>query len=346
MTTTEWVITEAGLNKLFEGGQNENIQSSVTLPKIAIIPITGPLFRYGKVFTSYETVSKEFVRARDDPDIKAIIFNIDSCGGQVNGCAELANLIYEARSKKPITAFVSGDAASGEYWLASAAEKIVISETSGLGSIGVIGVFRKADNQTVEIVSSQSPYKCLDAESEEGKIKLQVRIDAIAEIFIKTVARNRSFEVEEVLSNFGAGDILIGQHAVNAGLADETGSLERLIITINKEVNMNIETLATDHPDIVANIKTEAESEERKRIAAIINSEQSYGRDDLARYLAFGTNLSSTEAINMLDKAPKVEETKTNSFEQMMLATGNPKIIPAMEDDPNELAKRLANYKY
>ncbi|MCC3862680.1 S49 family peptidase, partial [Emcibacteraceae bacterium Y4] len=98
--------------------------------------------------------------------------------------------IYEARGRKPVIAYASGDAASGAYWIAAAADEIVVSKTSALGSIGVVGVYQGGkDTDTVEVVSSQSPFKRLDPGSDEGRARLQKRIDAMAGVFVDAVAK-------------------------------------------------------------------------------------------------------------------------------------------------------------
>jgi len=343
---------------------------------VAVIPVTGPLFRYANIFTaisgatSYEILAQDFTVALDNPDITAIILNIDSPGGEVNGCAELANMIFAARGKKPIIAYASGDAASGAYWIASAADSVVASETSGLGSIGVVAVYRgaKPDKNaptTIEIVSSQSPFKRLNPETDEGRAKLQTRIDAMAEVFVNTLARNRGIETAKVLEQFGGGDILIGTHAVNAGLADRIGSLEKLIAefsassnpalqrgfllpaTTKKETVMDLPTLTQDHPTLLAEVQTTAKTAERSRIQTILASEEAKDRGDLAQHLAFATDMTPDAAVAMLAKAPKIEPAaKTSGFEAAMNALPNPKITPATEtdeDDVDAVAKRLAS---
>ncbi len=379
-----WAITEDVLHTILEiaarenetpeavaaklGRELKNTRTSIERDGVAIIPVVGPLFRYANMFTqvsgasSYEIIAKDFSAALENPDIHGIILNIDSPGGEVNGCAELASMIYDARGKKPIIAYASGDAASGAYWIASSADTLVVSETSGVGSIGVVGVYRcsKETEQAVEIISSQSPYKRLDASSEEGRIKLQSRIDAMAEVFVRTVARNRGVDPPTVLNQFGGGDILIGEHAVTAGLADKLGSLEKLITTLSekqnpamkqgfvfnpiiKETIMNLETLAIDHPDLLETIQTKAKADERKRISDILSS----GHNTLADHLAFETDLPEEAAASILAKAPKTNEQSGNSFDQVMRDLGNPKIASAFtpdEEDPDLIAQRLANY--
>lgn len=394
-TSEPWAITQSALETILEIAERENekpeavaarlgkeLQNTHTVIErdgVAVIPVIGPLFRYANIFTaisgatSYEILAQDFTAALDNPDINAIILNIDSPGGEVNGCAELANMIFAARGKKPIIAYASGDAASGAYWIASAADSVVASETSGLGSIGVVAVYRgaKPDKNaptTIEIVSSQSPFKRLNPETDEGRAKLQTRIDAMAEVFVTTLARNRGIEAAQVLEQFGGGDILIGAHAVNAGLADRIGSLEKLIAefsassnpalnqrgfllppTLNKKESvMDLATLTQDHPALLAEVQTTAKTAERARIQTILASEEAKDRGDLARHLAFATDMAADSAVAMLAKAPKIQpEVKANGFDAAMRDLGNPKIAPAAaeseEDDVDAVAKRLAS---
>lgn len=391
-TAEPWAITENALQTILDiaardneapeavaaklGKELQNTHKVTEREGVAIIPVTGPLFRYANLFTlisgatSYELLAQDFMAALESPEISAIIFNIDSPGGEVNGCAELANMIYEARGRKPIIAYASGDAASGAYWIASAADEVVVSETSGLGSIGVVGVYRgvKADKSApapIEIVSSQSPHKRLDPESDAGRVRLQARIDAMAEVFVNTLARNRRVEPQAVLERFGGGDILIGVHAVNAGLADRLSSLEKLIaehsgprptatqrgfllpITQTKETHpMDLATLTQDHPQLLAQIQAEAKTAERTRINAILGSDNAEGRQKLARHLALATDTAPDAAAEMLAQATKEQpEAKPGGFDAAMRDLGNPKITPATnaeEDDVDAMAKRLA----
>lgn len=247
-----WAITETALNNILTiaSRQNESIEAvSAKLGRdldntyvtevrdgVAVIPVVGPLFRYANLFTaisgasSYEVLAKDFNSALEDPDVHSIVLDIDSPGGEVNGCAEFANMIYESRGTKPIIAYASGDAASGAYWIASACDQIIASETSLLGSIGVVAVYRDSNDQNVlEIVSSQSPYKRLDPNSDNGKSRLQSRIDDLASVFIDSIAKHRGVDPPTVLKEFGGGDVFVGKNAIRSGLADDVGSLENII---------------------------------------------------------------------------------------------------------------------
>ncbi len=123
----------------------KNIKHFHINPKgIAIIRIYGVLTKKTEAFdhildmTSYENIHEEIESALEDKSIETILFDIDSPGGEVNGVFDLADFIYESRAKKRIIAIANDDAYSAAYAIASSAEKVFVSRTSGVGSIGVI----------------------------------------------------------------------------------------------------------------------------------------------------------------------------------------------------------------
>lgn len=213
---------------------------------VAIVPIEGPIFRYAGMFddisgaSSVQVLAPDFALALEDPSVTAIMLHVDSPGGEVNGIAELGDMIYAARGKKPITAYVSDLGASAAYWLASAADRIVVAETAALGSIGVVMAVRdpsKDDRGEVEFVSSQSPNKRPDPNSEGGREQYQALVDTIGDIFVASVARNRDVSAEAVIGDFGAGGLLIGRGAVDAGLADAIGSYEQTVRELSEQAS-------------------------------------------------------------------------------------------------------------
>jgi ClpP class serine protease len=209
----------------------QNAQDVRVRDGVAVIPIVGPIFRYANLFTqmsgatSIEIFARDLRAALDDPQVKAILLEINSPGGQADGINEAANMI--AAADKPLIAYVSGLGASGAYWLAAAAQEIVIDATAQLGSIGVVmAVPQKGDPTIVEFVSSQSPAKRPDVSTPEGRAQHQMRVDALAQVFIESIARFRGVSPDAVLSRFGAGGVKVGAQAVAAGMADRAGSLE------------------------------------------------------------------------------------------------------------------------
>jgi ClpP class serine protease len=201
----------------------------------AVLPITGAITRYSSLFqalsgqgSSVDTMAKDLNTALKDPNFSSILLSIDSPGGEVNGINELADMIYAGRAVKPIWAFVSDLGASAAYWLASAAERIVVAETAALGSIGAMAVFHdpEASTKDMTFVSSVSPNKKMDPTTKEGARQIQALVNTIGQIFVDKVARNRGVTSSLVTADFGQGGILLGADAVKALMAEEVGTFE------------------------------------------------------------------------------------------------------------------------
>jgi signal peptide peptidase SppA len=252
-----WLIQEAALETILaiaeRHGDIEALQTRLGRPLdnartvemrdgVAVIPVTGPIFRYANLFTeisgatSTEILARDIQAAIDNRYVRGIVLDINSPGGEATGINELADLIAAARKSKPIVGYGGGTVASGAYWLASAAGEIVIDATALVGSIGVVMSYldtrkrdEKADVRRVEIVSSQSPDKRIDPNTDAGRAKVQSIVDAMAQVFVEAVARNRAVTPETVLTDFGQGGLLVGAAAVGAGMADRIGSLESVI---------------------------------------------------------------------------------------------------------------------
>lgn len=313
---------------------------------VAVIPVTGPLFRHANLLTavcgatSYEILAQDFNKALNDPNISAIVFDVDSPGGEVNGCSELADMIYNARGKKPVIAYASGSCCSGAYWIASACDKIMASDTAILGSIGVVSIFEKEDDKkTIEIVSSQSPNKRPDVETDEGKAKIQAHIDALAEVFINKIALHRDVSPKDVIENFGGGDVFVGQKAVRIGLADSLASFEAIISDLNTqstEKSFMNETQEKTAVDIKA--------QERERMSQVFASEGVKGKEATAQALLAKTDLSASDILAILETVPLAKQ--SNAFEQAMAQVKNPAITPSAEEQEEtaeDVADRIAS---
>lgn len=272
----------------------QNARKVTVRDGVAIVPVTGPVFRYGNLFTSVsgatslDVLALDFTAAAADGQVKAIVLAIDSPGGQANGIAELAQMI--ARTEKRVVAYVDGMAASAAYWLASAADEIVVSKTAEVGSIGAVVAIDTARSKSgpIEIVSGQSPKKRPDITTDEGRAQIQARVDRLAQVFIDDVAQYRGVTSDKVIADFGQGDVRMGSDAVALGMADRVGTLEDVIAelagkqrsstlpvttTLNEETAMTLDELRAAHPDLCAALTEEGRvagaTAERERIFAI-----------------------------------------------------------------------------
>jgi signal peptide peptidase SppA len=301
----------------------ENTYKTEMRNGVAVLPMTGPVMRYANLFskvsgaTSIDVLATDFTEALNNPAVKAIVLEVDSPGGTVAGVNELAEMIYSARGQKPVVAYVSGIGASAAYWLASAADEIVIDATASVGSIGVVSVQSddserkaKAGVKEIQIVSSVSPRKRPDLSTEEGRADVQAMVDSIAQVFVNTVARNRGVASDDVLSNFGQGGLMVGIDAVKAGMVDRVGSLESVIaglsghqkkgVTMTSQLKsespeLSAETIAQQYPSIAETFRIEGANKERERIKTV-EEQLIPGHEDLIRNLKFDGKTTGAEA--------------------------------------------------
>jgi len=205
---------------------------------VAVIPINGSLTRRESFFSggNYPTITALFKQAIERADVRAVVFNIDSPGGDALGLAELSDLIFSKRGAKPIDAVIRGLGASAAYFIASSADAVFGAREAIVGSIGTIMTlvdWSKFDErigiQEINIVASQSPRKNPDPTTVEGRAQLQEEVDGIADVFVRSVARNRGVSVETVLSSFGQGGVFVGDAAQRAGLIDGIATLDQVV---------------------------------------------------------------------------------------------------------------------
>ena len=205
--------------------------------KVGSLSINGPIAPRADALAessgvvSIDRLISEFKALELNSDISQILLVMDSPGGAVPGVSEFASLI--AGSKKTVTTYVFGMAASATYWIASAADRIVSANTGVVGSIGIIGTFKISQNkeraETVEIISAQTPNKNTDPTTPKGRAILEGLLSSVADVFIDTVAENRGVSRETVMSDFGKGGPVVAAKALEAGMIDAVGTLEDLM---------------------------------------------------------------------------------------------------------------------
>jgi signal peptide peptidase SppA len=242
---------------------------------IGIIPIQGPTFKRANLFsevssaTSYEIVLRDLEAMIQSPDVKAILLNIDSPGGEANGCAELSDHIFNARQMKPIYAYVGGLGASAAYWIASSCTKVFASQTALLGSIGVQTLVKPSGiSGEISFVSSISPNKNRDPGTEQGAEEVQTIVDDMGAIFVQKVARNRGVSPETVLSKFGQGSVFIGEKSLEKGMIDEISSFEGTIMSITEDFKKN--TSESTNQEAHVDVKSSTEEIENAQIERIL----------------------------------------------------------------------------
>lgn len=225
------------------GKKLDNTRTVTMRDGVAIIPVVGPIMRYGSFLTevsgatSISALALDLRAAVDDPDVKAILLDVNSPGGEVTGVSEFAAQVRAARARKPIGAYIGGAGASAAYWIASAADTIIANDTARVGSIGVVMAVPNpaADSAAdIEIVSSNAPAKRPDVATDAGRAEIQRTVDALEQVFVQAVAEHRGVKTAKVVSDFGRGGVHVGEAAKAAGMVDAIGSFESAIATMKR----------------------------------------------------------------------------------------------------------------
>ncbi|KAF1027081.1 MAG: putative signal peptide peptidase SppA [Acinetobacter bereziniae] len=216
---------------------------------VAIIQIEGTLVqKLGSLspysgMTGYDGIRQNLYVAINDPDVKAIALDICSPGGEVAGCFDLVDAIYNLRGKKPIWAILNEYAYSAGYAIASAADYITVPRTGGVGSIGVITMHvdmsKAIDNAGLKVTFINYGKHKTDGVSElqlapEALERFQKDINEMGELFVNTVARNRNLDVEVVRKT--EASTFLGKNGVELGLADAVLAPDEAFTTLFEKI--------------------------------------------------------------------------------------------------------------
>lgn len=208
---------------------------TVAKDNIAVVQVHGLLMaRRGHItaecteLNSYERIRNNIQRALDHEPVKEIVLDFSTGGGMAVGCKELADFINQVKAIKPITAIVNFAAYSAGYFLASACSKIIVSQTSGLGSIGVIIEHLEVSKYEEEVGLKFSTFyrgdhknDCSPHEpiSDQAVAAINKRLDEAYEMFVDSVALYRGLDKQAVIDT--QAGLMSAQEALKLGFADE-----------------------------------------------------------------------------------------------------------------------------
>ena len=218
--------------------------------KVAVIPIHGTLVRRTSGIeaesglASYTGIAAQLDAALASPEIAAILLDIDSPGGESGGVFDLADRIRAASEVKPVWAVANDMAFSAAYALASAATRVFVARTGGVGSIGVIAMHV---DQSVKDAQDGVRYTAVFAGerkndlnphepiSNEAHAVLKAEVDRIYDLFVETVARHRGLDADAVRAT--EAGLFFGPDAVATGLADAVGSLDDALTQLTQSLS-------------------------------------------------------------------------------------------------------------
>ena len=205
--------------------------------RVAVVPVQGTVQKRGGYCSlGTKDLVSQLNAANRDPEISAIVLDIDSPGGQVDGTEELAQAV--ALSGKPVVAYIDGLGASAAYWIASQASSIFINSASTgyAGSLGVLcmsinqSAFLEKQGVSVEILRStravdKARLNPVEPLSDDVRAAVQADLDQIGETFIEAVSKGRAGKLSTKEDVF-TGKVYKGSDAKKHGLVDAIGSLQ------------------------------------------------------------------------------------------------------------------------
>lgn len=236
-------------------------------PGITVIPVHGTLVKRtagldaASGLTSYTEIAAMLDSALADPQVAGILLDIDSPGGEASGSFELARRVREASAVKPVWAVANDSAYSAAYAIGSAANRLIVSETGGVGSIGVIALHI---DQSVKDANEGYRYTAVTAGThkndfsphqpltDEAKAELQAEVDRLYGLFVDHVASMRTLSSDDVRST--EAGLYFGANAIAAGLADAVGTFESALT----DFSLFLSSRSRKSPQARAGTRTEA----------------------------------------------------------------------------------------
>ncbi|BAK75393.1 peptidase S49 [Pseudogulbenkiania sp. NH8B] len=343
---------------------------------VAVIPVMGPLIQRGSWMdslcgmTSYDRVAMLVDAAMRDPDISAVLLEVDSPGGSVAGLFTLTARLQAMGEQKPIWTYANEGSFSAAYATATATQKIYLPSTAMVGSIGVIAMHVDQSKRDAAQGYAYTPIFA-GAKKAAGnshaplddatRADMQKEIDRIYGMFVDHVATGRSLDRQAVIDT--QAGLLNADDAVAGRFADGIASMEEVVQMLSDaarpqtRVFMKGNTVPQSAQNegvitqaqldaAVVKAGADARTAERTRIGAILDLPQATGREALARKLALTTDMDSATAGALLDVAPAAAAAAAkpvatvSPFEKAMDALGNPNVgAGETEDTLSDAAK-------
>jgi signal peptide peptidase SppA len=324
---------------------------TITKGGVLILPIVGGLMHRGDGLDaqcgaqSYTNLQNMLVMGLANPDVKGILLDIDSPGGQASGCFEFADVVRDASAKKPIWSIANALAASAAYAIGCSADRFYVTPSGEVGSIGVC--FMHVDySKMVERAGMAITYVYAGKHKIDGnpyeplpaavKQEMQVAIDEMYQGFVSLVADRRAMEAKEVRRT--EARCFLAEDARKLRLVDEVASFDVALDALTQHVNKapvyrvnstGASKMSKNEPQVeglseaLARARADGEAAMearmqpklaeayvagRKDAAAIFASDAAQGRGKAAAVFAANPKFSADEAIALLGVTAKEDE--------------------------------------
>lgn len=225
-------------------------RESTVVDGIAVIEVYGSLVKRTRGLEamsglrSYEDLEYEMLEAATNPSVSGILLDIDSGGGEAGGAFDVSDLIYRLRADTPIYGIANENALSAAYAIASAAERLYVTKTGLVGSVGVIAVHCDQSGFDSKVGVKYTPitygerkndFSPHEALTDEAAKILQAEVDRLGDMFVETVARNRRINSDSVRGT--EAGIIGPEQALSVGFADEIGTKSDALAGLNSRIS-------------------------------------------------------------------------------------------------------------
>lgn len=334
---------------------------------VLTIPVRGVMlndFSYATTWaTGYQYIAKAWERAQADEEVVGIVLSINSGGGDAAGNFDMVDKMAATKGK-PCMA-ICENAYSAAYSIASVADKIAVSRTGGLGSIGVVtghldvsGAMEKAGMKFTFITAPKggdkvdgNPYEPL---SDSARERMQDRVDELYSHFVATVSRNRGMTEKAVIAT--KARTFTASQSLSNGLADMVAPADESLASFTADLSPKTGAVAMSekkdetvalavHESAVKTAREEGHKSghaegltagaraERERINAILSSDAGKARPTAAHLAALETEMSVEGAVAFISKLP--EEQAAAPAAPAASAHANPLFTQAMNEGKN-----------
>lgn len=333
------LVTDYGLNVI------EQQKPFAFSSGIAIIPVHGTLinrYSYSNSYvTGYNFIRQQTFLAGQDPDVRGIVYDHNTYGGEGAGCFECAADIKRLAAGKPTIAVVDSNSYSAGYAMAAGADRITLTPSGGTGSIGVVAAHisleKMLDEIGVKITFIHAGKHKVDGNpfedlSPEVKADIQKSVNVLYDSFVAHVAKGRGmdekavrateariYRADEALSLGLIDAIATPQDAMRAFLGELSGSNSQPSKedAMSNEAKPGADNKAT--PEDLSAVKADAAKAERARLSGITTCAEAKGREALATHLAYHTDMSVDAAKAILAASPTtIAAQEGNAFKEAM----------------------------
>jgi ClpP class serine protease len=300
---------------------------AVTESGVAVVPMIGPLVSRGDWLSmllgapSYGEVGDVVAAAFANPDAQAVLLEVDSPGGEIGGLFDLVDRIAALRdaSGKPLWAVASESALSAAFTIASVADRLYVTRTAEIGSVGVVAIH--VDESAADTMAGlkwtliHAGARKIDGNPHEplsgsARADIQDDVDALHAELVALVARNRGMSADAVGATEAA--IYRGQRAVEVGFADRLGTVGQALAELAA-------SLASSRPRLIEPRRSGTASPQLPRRTSAMTTDTTTNAP--ADPPAAAPESPETEPVTPAQPAPVVQPTQS---EQLVAAAAPP----------------------